>query len=114
MTCLGKRTVVWDVIRDKNNSVVAEPTRRRLRMPAEAFAEAIVDAPLDDPELSSTARQRAAIAAVELLYPEVTATLDVELPEDEQGARAMSWQDMQALASRLMGTGEVPELPESQ
>lgn len=63
--------------------------RLRAQERAEAFAHAIVDAPLDDPELGSVARQRAAIAAVELLYPQVTAQLEVELPNSEEDAR--SW-----------------------
>lgn len=68
---------------------------------AQDFAKAIVDAPLDDAELGTTARQLAAIRAVELLYPQVTAQLDVTLPESEQDARSMGWQEMQALAARL-------------
>lgn len=75
---------------------------------ADDFARAIVDDPLDDPELSSTGRQRAAIAAVELLYPQVSASLQVELPEDADGVRALGWAELQqlALAEGIIGVPE--------
>ena len=65
---------------------------------AQDYARAIVDDPLDDPDLSSLNRQRAAIAALELLYPQVTATMQVDLPEDEEGARTLGWAELQQLA----------------
>lgn len=79
-----------------------QAARLRAAARADALASAIVDGPLDDPDLGTLGRQRAAISAVELLFPQVSASLEVELPEDEAGAQAMGWQDMQALASRLL------------
>jgi len=84
--------------------------RLRAQERAEAFATAVVDGPLDDPELGSLSRQKAAIAALELLYPQVHASLELELPEDADGVQGMGWEDMQRLASDLLepGTPEVP------
>lgn len=73
---------------------------------ADDFARAVVDAPLDDPELGSVAKQQAAIRALEILYPQVTATLDVALPETAEGVASMGWQDMQALAASLTSTDQ--------
>jgi hypothetical protein len=80
--------------------------RMRAQERAEALAEAIIDGPLDDAELGSVARQRAAIGAVELLYPQVTASLDVALPDEADGVGEMGWQEMQQLAAQLLGDGD--------
>jgi len=66
------------------------------------YAAAIVDKPLDDPDLGTIPRQQAAIRALELLYPQVTAHLDMTLPDEPEQLGAMGWQDMQAMASRLL------------
>jgi hypothetical protein len=69
---------------------------------AEDYARAVVDAPLDDTELGTVARQQAAIRALELLYPQATLQASVELPTDASDVGAMGWQDMQALAAQLV------------
>lgn len=69
---------------------------------AQDFAAAVVDGPLDDPDLSTVARQQAAIRALELLYPQVTAQLEVGLPDEAEDVGAMGWQEMTALAARLL------------
>lgn len=68
---------------------------------AEAYATAIVTAPLEDESLSTVARQQAAIRALELLYPQVTASMEVSMPDEAEGVAQMGWQEMQALAARL-------------
>lgn len=75
-------------------------------MRAEDYAQAVVDAPLDDAELGSVARQQAAIRALELLYPQATLQASVELPADSDGVASMGWQDMQALAASLVTNGD--------
>lgn len=80
-----------------------QQARIRAQLRANDFAEAIVDAPLDDGELSSVARQRAAIAAVELLYPQAEARLDVELPSTADEVTGLGWAELQQLASQLLG-----------
>jgi len=72
--------------------------RIRAQERAEDYARAIVDGPLDDGELGTIARQQAAIRALELLYPQVTATVDVNLEED--GVDGLGWQQLQALAAQ--------------
>lgn len=70
---------------------------------ADDFARAVVDDPLDDAELGSVARQRAAIAALELLYPQSTATLSVELPTEPDEVAGLGWAELQELAGSLLG-----------
>lgn len=72
---------------------------------SEDFARAIVDGPLDDPDLSAERRQRAALAAVEVLFPEVRATVEVELPEHPDEVAGMGWAQLQQLAARYLGEG---------
>lgn len=79
-----------------------QAARIRAQLRADDYATAIVDRPLDDPDLSTIARQRAAIDAIELLFPKTTTTLELELPSEPDEVRQMSWQDMQGLASRLL------------
>src|SRR5262249_5551853 len=67
---------------------------------ANDFAKAIVDAPLDDESLSTLQRQQAAVKAVELLFPQVTAQLDVEVPGDQDGVAQLDWEQLQALAQQ--------------
>jgi hypothetical protein len=70
------------------------------------LAAAIVDGPLDDPELGSIARQAAAIRAVDATFPLQSASLEIELPASAGDVQGLSWQDLQALAGRLLGEGE--------
>ena len=83
-----------------------QQARIAAQMRALDYAEAIVNKPLDDPELGSIARQTAAIRALELLYPQVTASLDLTMPDEPEQLGAMGWQDMQALATRLLEPGD--------
>lgn len=92
-------------ITSRRAATPVQAARVRAQERAERYAEVIVDEPLDDPEIGSIARQRAAIAALELLYPQVTATLDLELPEEPDGVQSMGWEAMQRLAAQLLGEG---------
>jgi len=80
-----------------------QAARVAAQLRANDYARAVVDAPLDDPELGSVARQQAAIRALELLYPQVHASLDLSLPEEPDQVGAMGWQEMQAMAAQLLG-----------
>lgn len=80
-----------------------QAARVRAQMRADELAAAIVDGPLDDAEMSALARQGAAIKAVEVLYPQTSVHLDVDVPTDEEGVQSMGWQQMQALAATLLG-----------
>jgi hypothetical protein len=60
---------------------------------------------LDDEQLGTLARQRALISAAELLYPQVSATLDVELPAEPEQVTGMGWSELQALAARVLDEG---------
>jgi hypothetical protein len=87
----------------------AEPlalSRIRAQERAEAAAHALVDAPLDDPELGTIARQQAVLRMLELLYPQASLQASVELPADPEGVASMGWQDLQALASQLVTSGD--------
>jgi hypothetical protein len=84
---------------------VAQPrqiARLRAQERAEELAEALVDGPLDDAELGSLARQAAVIRALDATFPLQTATVELELPAEPEAMGSMSWQDMQALAARLL------------
>jgi len=72
----------------------------RAQARADEAAAALVDAPLDDPDLSTLARQRAVLAMLDATYPIQTASVEVEIPAD--GVAGLGWQDMQALAARLL------------
>lgn len=79
---------------------------------ADDFARAVVDGPLDDVELGSRQRQQAAIAALELLYPQTSVSVSVDMPEDADGVRSLGWADLQALAlseGLIGGTTPVPQ-----
>jgi hypothetical protein len=73
---------------------------------ADDYARALVDDPLDDPELGSVARQQAAVRALELLYPQVQARVEVELPAEAGEVQGMGWQEMQELAARLVTSSD--------
>jgi hypothetical protein len=72
-----------------------------LRRSAE-LASALVDGPLDDPELSSLSRQKAALTALDATFPIQTAELTVELPGEAEGVASMGWQELQQLAAVLL------------
>jgi hypothetical protein len=76
-------------------------SRMRAQERAEAAAHALVDGPLDDPELGTIARQQAVLRMLELLYPQATVQASVELPADPEGVASMGWQELQALAAQL-------------
>ena len=78
-----------------------QAARLAAQLRAQDYAEAVVDGPLDDPSLSSTARQQAAIRALELLYPQATLTVEASLPEQPDDVAGMGWQEMQQLAAQL-------------
>ena len=65
---------------------------------ANELASAVVDGPLDA-DLGPIERQKAALAALDATFPLEPATLQVELGDPE----SMSWEDMQRLASSLLG-----------
>jgi hypothetical protein len=77
-----------------------QAARLRALERAEELAEALVDGPLDDPNLRSLDRQRAAIAAVELLFPEQT--LEVQIPTTDEELDELDWFELQELASKYL------------
>lgn len=72
---------------------------------AEELAEALVNAPLDDPSLGTIERQRAALAALDATFPLQQATLELELPADPDEVASMGWEQMQQLAAKLLTSG---------
>ena len=83
--------------------------RQIARVAALARAESLADAllaPLDDDELGSLARQRAAVVALDATFPLATASIEVSLPVDEASVSTLSWQEMQVLAARLLDQDE--------
>jgi hypothetical protein len=68
---------------------------------AETLAEALL-APLDDIDLGSLARQRAAVTVLDATFPIQTTQVEVEIPADSDGVEALGWEQMQALAARLL------------
>lgn len=87
-------------------STPLQAARIAAQLRADDYARALVDAPLDDPELGSVARQQAAVRSLELLYPQVQARLEVELPTEPDEVAGMGWQDMQAMAAQLLSSTE--------
>jgi hypothetical protein len=73
---------------------------------SEELAEALVDGPLDDPDLGSMQRQLAAARVVDATFPLAEATVEVELPATAEGVTALSWDQMKVLAARLLGPEE--------
>jgi hypothetical protein len=82
-------------------STPLQAARVAAQMRANDYARAIVDEPLDA-DIDAVAKQRAAIAALELLYPQASLRVDVEMPADEEGVEALGWSEMQALAASLL------------
>jgi hypothetical protein len=76
---------------------------------AEELANALVHGLLDDVDLSSLERQRAAVTALEQTFPLQAMTVEVELPAEASSVAAMGWEEMQQLAGRVLelevGTG---------
>ena len=69
---------------------------------AEQLATAIVSAPLDDPNLSTIERQRAALAALDATFPLAQVSAELSIPADGETASAMGWQEMRQLAAQLL------------
>lgn len=81
--------------------------RALARLAAAERAAEVADAllaPLGDRKLASMDRQRAAVAILGETFPLATATVEVELPSEPGEVGAMGWQEMQALAARLLTT----------
>jgi hypothetical protein len=76
---------------------------------AEELAKALVDAPIDDRDLGTIERQQAVVRALDATFPLQQTTVEVELPASGEQVGEMSWQDMQALAARLLAEGQ-PEI----
>jgi hypothetical protein len=72
---------------------------------AEEIAAALVDGPLDARDLTAMERQRAVIAILGETFPLQTASLEIELPADVEGIASLGWQEMQALAARMLEEG---------
>lgn len=70
---------------------------------AEEVAAALL-APLDDRKLGSLELQAAARTILGETFPLASTTIEVDLPGDAAEVGAMGWQDMQALAARLLDT----------
>ena len=64
-------------------------------------AEALVSAPLDDPELGTIERQQAVVRMLAETFPLATVSATIELPDEPEAVGSIGWQDMQALAERL-------------
>jgi hypothetical protein len=73
---------------------------------AHELAQALVTAPLDDPELTTLERQRAVLAALDATFPLQTMTVELELPASVDDVPAMGWEAMQSVAARLLDDGE--------
>jgi hypothetical protein len=81
----------------------ADP-RQILRLRAHERAEQLADAmlaPIDDSELGSMARQRAAVTVLDAAFPLATVSAEVEIPGDADGVAALSWGQLTALAVAL-------------
>ena len=79
---------------------------------AQDLADALLS-PLDDDELGSLARQRAAVVVLDATFPLATVSAEVELPTDEGEVAALSWGEMQRLAAQLLDTNVAPALSEA-
>jgi hypothetical protein len=70
---------------------------------SERIVRALVDEPLDDPELSTMQRQKAVLGMLDAVFPLAQVTAEIELPADADAIEGMGWQDMQRLALQLAG-----------
>lgn len=66
---------------------------------SEDIARALVDDPLDG-DMKPADRHRAILASVQLLYPQVTASMSVDVPDD---VTQLGWDELQALAAQHLG-----------
>jgi len=71
---------------------------------AEALAEALVSAPLDDASLGTIERQIAVVRALDATFPLQQTSVELEVPADPGEVAGMGWQAMQQLAARLTST----------
>jgi hypothetical protein len=74
---------------------------------AESLAEALVDSPLDDPEIGSLARQMAAVRALDATFPLQSMSVEVEMPANSEQVGAMGWDEMRKLAQRMLEQKEL-------
>jgi hypothetical protein len=88
----------------------AQASRLRAQLRADEIASAVIDGPLDDENLGTLARQRAMLAALDSLYPKVTASVEMGLPDEPEGVSEMGWEAMSRLASSLLA-GEDEAVP---
>jgi hypothetical protein len=80
--------------------------RLRAQERAEELAAALIDAPLDDTSLSTLQRQQAVVTGLGEAFPKETAQLAIDLPDDPEAVRALSWEDLKALAAVHLDMGE--------
>ena len=83
--------------------------RQRARVQAAARAEQVAEAllaPLDDEALSSMLKQAAAVKILDATEPLQSSTIELELPAEEGQIQALGWEQMQALAARLLADPE--------
>jgi hypothetical protein len=73
---------------------------------SEELAEALVDGPLDDPDLSSVQKHLAAARVLDAVFPLTEVSAEIELPATPDEVEAMGWREMQQLAARLGTEGE--------
>jgi len=67
----------------------------------EELADALI-APLDDEDLSSVARQVAALRLLDAVEPVQSVSLSLDVPDDPDAVSSLDWQSMQALAASLL------------
>lgn len=99
-TVAGRARLIRQTFGIQSNS-----PRAVARMLAAARSEdvaAALLAPLDDRKLGSLDRQRAASVILGETFPLSSATIEVELPASAEDVGSMGWQDLQALAGRLL------------
>jgi hypothetical protein len=70
---------------------------------SDAVVRALVDAPLDDENLSTMQRHKAVLGMLDAVFPLSTTSVEIELPSDPE---ALGWSDMQRLAAQLLGDGD--------
>lgn len=86
----------------RRNADPRQIARIRAHERAEDAALALVDAPLDDRSLGTIERQRAVVTMLDAVFPLATTSVEIELPVEGAGVAQLGWQDMQALAARLL------------
>lgn len=76
--------------------------RMRAAERAEEIADALL-APLDARGLAPLDRQRSAAVILGETFPAASLAVELEIPADAEQVSAMGWQDLQALAAKLLG-----------